>query len=166
MPFGPTQTARSAKPASPDSHSRKVTLSELLSLTLLPFSAACCARKTPTIALILLVDFIANLAYLHGIVEGEYIRWISALVGLAGAIEFGRGVERTKRRVPVSIPDALRKVDAAAWIGLVLLASMGVDGFGMIVWRAFEVWIVPETTIGILLLVFVLGLFGKESERC
>jgi hypothetical protein len=141
-----------------------VTLSEILSLALLPLSAACCVWKTPTIALVLLVDFIVNLAYLRGIFGGEWVRWISALMGLAGAIEFGKGVERTKRRVPVSIPDALRKVDVATWIGLALLASMGVDGFGMIVFRLTDMWIVPETTIGILLLVAGLGLLGRRSR--
>lgn len=107
----------------------------------------------------------ANLAYANGIVRSESIRWVSALVGLVGVVEFGRGTMHTERRKPVSIPDALRKVDGNAWIGLVLLASMGVDGFGMLVWRAFDVWIVPEATIGILLLVIAIGLFGKENER-
>jgi hypothetical protein len=34
----------------------------------------------------------------------------------------------------------------------------------MIVFRLTDVWIVPETTIGILLAVIALGLFGKENE--
>lgn len=88
----------------------------------------------------------ANLAYANGIVQAESVRWISALVGLAGAVEFGRGTMRTERRKPVSIPDAFRKVDGNAW-------------------RAFDVWIVPEATIGILLLVIAIGLFGKENEE-
>jgi hypothetical protein len=141
-----------------------VTISELVAIALLLVASATSRTKSPLCSLALLCAFIANLAYANGIACSESIRWISALVGLAGAVEFGMGVERTKRRMPVSIPDAIRKVDAAAWIGVVLLASMGVDGFGMIVFRMFDVWIVPEATIGILVLVVLLGLFGKEIE--
>jgi len=141
-----------------------VTFVEYLSLVLIAVSAASCYRTAPFPAFALFVVFIANLAYANGVVQSESIRSVSALVGLVGAVEFGRGVERMKRRNPVSIPDSLRKVDASAWIGLVLLASMGVDGFGMIVFRLTDVWIVPETTIGILLSVIALGLFGKENE--
>jgi hypothetical protein len=141
-----------------------MTFVESLSLVLIAVSAASCCRTAPFPAFALFVVFIANLAYANGVVQSESIRSVSALVGLVGAVEFGRGVERMKRRNPVSIPDSLRKVDASAWIGLVLLASMGVDGFGMIVFRLTDVWIVPETTIGILLSVIALGLFGKENE--
>lgn len=139
-----------------------MTTSEFVAFLLLPVGFASTFRKAPLPAIALLVAWAANCAYAKGIVQGESIRWISALVGACGAIEFGRGIERMKHRKPVSIPDALRKVDAAAWIGLSLLASMGVDGYGMIAWRLFGVWIVPEVTIGILLLVIALGLFGKE----
>lgn len=141
-----------------------MTFVESLSLVLIAVSAASCYRKAPFPAFALFIAFIANLTYANGVVQSESIRSVSALVGLVGAVEFGRGVERMKRRNPVSIPDSLRKVDASAWIGLVLLASMGVDGFGMIVFRLTDVWIVPETTIGILLSVIALGLFGKENE--
>lgn len=155
-----------------------MTFVESLSLVLIAVSAASCYRKAPFPAFALFVAFIANLVYLlYGFNPdvdpnetirlisnpNEAIRFVSALVGLVGAVEFGRGVERMKRRNPVSIPDSLRKVDASAWIGLVLLASMGVDGFGMIVFRLTDVWIVPEATIGILLSVIALGLFGKEN---
>lgn len=142
-----------------------MTFIESLSLVLIAVSAASCYRTAPFPAFVLFVAFIANLTYANGVVQSESIRSVSALVGLVGAVEFGRGVERMKRRNPVSIPDSLRKVDAAAWIGLVLLASMGVDGFGMIVFRLTDVWIVPETAIGILLSVIALGLFGKENEE-
>lgn len=142
-----------------------MTKTESLSLLLLAVSATISYLKAPFPAFALLVAFCANVAYATGIVRDESIRWVSAFVGLVGAIEFGRGSERTQHRKPVSIPDALRKVDGATWIGLALLASMGVDGFGMIVWRSVGVWIVPEMTIGILLLVVVLGLFGKDIER-
>jgi hypothetical protein len=123
--------------------------------------AALCYRKTPSVAFALLASFIANVAYANGIVQGESIRWVSALVGLAGAYEFGRGSERTKQRKPVSIPDALRKVDAGTWIGLVALASMGVDGLGLILYREFGVWAVPEMTTCILCLLMLLGVRGK-----
>jgi hypothetical protein len=141
-----------------------VTIPELVAIVLLLVASATSRSKTPLGSLALLCAFVANVHYARGIQTSEFVRWISAFVGLAGAVEFGMGVERTKRRKPVSIPDALRKVDSAAWIGVVLLASMGVDGFGMIVWRICEVWIVPEATIGILVLVVLLGLFGKEIE--
>ena len=127
--------------------------------------AALCYRKTPSVAFALLASFIANVAYVNGIVQGESIRWISALVGLAGTYEFGRGAERTKHRKPVSIPDALRKVDAGAWIGLVALASMGVDGLGLILYREFGVWVVPEMTDCILCLLIAIGVRG-EDLRC
>ena len=136
--------------------------SELIATLLLVPSAALCYRKVPSIAFALLASFGANLAYANGIVQGESIRWVSALVGLAGAYEFGRGAERTKHRIPVSIPDALRKVDAATWIGLVVFASMGVDGVGAIAFRLSGAWVVPEMTIGILLLVVLLGMCGME----
>lgn len=141
-----------------------MTFVESLSLVLIAVSAAFCYRTAPFPAFALFVAFIANLAYANGVVRSESIRSVSALVGLVGAVEFGRGVERMKRRNPVSIPDSFRKVDASAWIGLVLLASMGVDGFAMIVFRLTNVWIVPEATIGILLSVIALGLCGKENE--
>lgn len=146
-----------------------MTFAESLSFALLAVSAASCYRKAPFSAFALFVAFIANLFYLlrgfgFAVDPNEAIRLVSVFVGLVGAIEFGRGTERVLRRNPVSIPDSLRKVDASAWIGLVLLASMGVDGFGIIVFRLTDVWIVPETTIGILLSVIVLGLFGKENE--
>lgn len=141
-----------------------MTTSESLSLALLAVAAILSYRKAPFSAFALLVAFIANLAYAKGIVADESIRWVSAFVGMVGAIEFGRGVERMKRRKTGSIRDALRSIEGASWIGLVLLASMGVDGFGMIVFRLTEVWIVPEATIGILCLVIGLGLFGKEYE--
>lgn len=156
-------------------HDRFVTISEHVAIVLLPIAAVLSLRKAPLPSSALLLAFIANLGYLHetehptervaimGMPIAEFIRWISALVGACGAYEFGKGVERMKRRRPVSIPDALRKVNAAAWIGLVLLASMGVDGFGMIAFRAFDVWIVPEATIGILLSVALLGIFGKDK---
>lgn len=69
---------------------------------------------------------------------------------------------RTAQIAKASIDIANYPIDGATWIGLVLLASMGVDGFGMIVFRAFDVWIVPEATIGILCLVVLLGIFGKD----
>jgi len=146
-----------------------MTFVESLSFALLAVSAASCYHKAPFSAFALFVAFIANLFYLlHGfkpdVDPNEAVRLVSVFVGFVGAIEFGRGTERALRRNPVSIPDSLRKVDASAWIGLVLLASMGVDGFGMIVFRLTDVWIVPETTIGILLSVIALGLFGKENE--
>ena len=146
-----------------------MTFAESLSLVLLAVSAVSCCRRAPFPAFALLVAFIANLFYLlrgfsFDVDPNEAVRLVSVFVGLVGAIEFGRGTERTLRHNPVSIPDSLRKVDASAWIGLVLLASMGVDGFGMIVFRLTDVWIVPETTIGILLSVIALGLFGKENE--
>lgn len=140
-----------------------MTNSEYLSLLLLAIAVATSFRKAPIPAFALFVAWTTNLVYSKGIVADESIRWVSTVVGACGAFEFGRGVERMKRRMPVSIPDALRKVDAAAWIGLVLLASMGVDGFGMIVWRLCGVWMVPEATIGILCLVVGLGLFGKDK---
>jgi hypothetical protein len=161
MLSGRTRTEHFAKPARHDPH---VTIYELVAIALLLVASATSRSKTPFCSLALLCTFVANLLYARDETT-EHVRWISALVGLAGAVEFGMGVERTKRRKPVSIPDALRKVDAAAWIGVVLLASMGVDGFGMIVFRMFDVWIVPEATIGILVLVVGLGLFGKEIER-
>ena len=142
-----------------------MTFSESLSLTLLAIAATLSYRKAPFSAFALFVAFLANLAYTNGVVRDESIRWVSAFVGMVGSIEFGRGAERMKRRNPGSIRDALRKVDGATWIGLVLLSSMGVDGFGMIVFRSTEVWIVPEATIGILLLVVLLGLFGKDAEQ-
>lgn len=141
-----------------------MTITELVAVALLLVVSATIRSKTPLSSFALLLAFVANVFYSVGIETTEAVRWISALVGLAGAVEFGRGVERTKRRIPVSIPDALRKVDAAAWIGLVLLASMGVDGFGTIAFRLTGMWIVPEATIGILCLVVGLGLFGKEIE--
>ncbi len=141
-----------------------MTISESLSVGLLIVAAIRCYGKAPLPALALSLAWLANLAYLHGVESVETLRWISTLTGFVGAIEFGRGVERTKRRIPVSIPDALRKVDGKTWTGLLLLASMGVDGFGMIVFRMFDVWIVPEATIGILCLVILAGTFGKENE--
>ena len=140
-----------------------MTFIEYLSFVVLGCSAVVVFRKAPLPAFSLFIAWAANLAYAKGIVQSESVRWVSALVGLVGAIEFGRGTMRTERRMPVSIPDALRKVDGGAWIGLALLASMGVDGFGMFVWKAFGVWIVPEATIGILLLVIAIGLFGKDK---
>lgn len=141
-----------------------MTFIEYLALPLLALAALLSRRKAPLHSLALSLAFLANVQYAIGVETTEFVRWVSALVGLAGAMEFGRGTMRTERRKPVSIPDALRKVDGNTWTGLVLLASMGVDGFGMLVWRAFDVWIVPETTIGILLLVIAIGLFGKENE--
>ena len=141
-----------------------MTTSESLSLFLLSLAVPFSYRKATLPALALFVAFFANLAYANGIVQGESIRWVSAFVGACGSIEFGRGAERMKRRKTGSIRDALRSIDGASWIGLVLLASMGVDGFGMIVWRLAEVWIVPEATIGILCLVIGIGIFGKECE--
>ena len=146
-----------------------MTFVESLSLALLAVSAASSYRKAPFPAFALFVAFIANLAYLlrgfrPDIDPNEAIRLVSVFVGLVGAVEFGMGTERALRRNPVSIPDSFRKVDAPAWIGLALLASMGVDGFGMIVFRSTDAWIVPEATIGILLSVIALGLFGKEME--
>lgn len=143
-----------------------MTPSELAAFLLLLPSALLSHPKAPIVSLALALAFIANLAYANGTLTDESIRWISALVGLAGAVEFGRGVERVKVRMPVSIPAALSGVDGGAWIGCVAMASMGVDGFGMIAFREFGVWIVPEMTIGILCLVVLLGLFGKEDERC
>ncbi len=145
------------------SHDPFVTFTEYLSLTLLPIATASSIRKAPSVSFALFLAFIANVGYANGIAEGEIVRWISALVGAGGAVEFGRGVERMKLRMPVSIPDALRKVDVGGWIGLVVLGSMGVDGFGMIVFRKIGIWIVPEATIGILILVVLLGLFGKDK---
>lgn len=142
-----------------------MTHSEIVAVALLPFAFAFSTHKAPIVSIALALAFIANLAYANGTLAGESIRWVSALVGLAGAVEFGRGVERVKARKPVSIPDALRKVDGGTWIGCVAMASMGVDGFGMIAFREFGVWIVPEMTIGILYLVVLLGVFGKENER-
>lgn len=141
-----------------------MTIPELVAFALLLVAFATIRSKIPLSSCALFLAFVANLFYTLRIVPSESVRWVSAFVGLAGAVEFGRGVERTKRRMPVSIPDALRKVDAAAWIGLVLLASMGVDGFGTIAFRLTGVWIVPEATIGILCLVIGLGLFGKEID--
>jgi hypothetical protein len=125
-------------------------------------SALVSYQKAPLVSLAFLLSFTANVAYTNGIATDESIRWISAIVGLAGAFEFGRGVERL-RRVRVSIPDVLRAVDGGTWIGVVVLASMGVDGFGMLVYRWTEIWAVPEMTIGILILVVLIGLFGKEG---
>ena len=140
-----------------------MTFPEYASLTLLALAFASSYRKAPFPALALSVAFLANLAYANGIVQSESIRWVSAFVGMVGAVEFGRGAERVKMRKPVSIPDAIRKVDGSAWIGLVLLASMGVDGFGLIAFRVTGIWIVPEMTIGILSLVVVLGVAGKDQ---
>ena len=140
-----------------------MTFPEYASLILLALASASSYRKAPVLALALSVAWLANLAYANGIVQSESIRWVSAFVGMVGAVEFGRGVERMKLRKSVSIPDALRKVDGAAWIGLVLLASMGVDGFGLIAFRLTGIWIVPEMTIGILSLVVVLGVAGKDK---
>ena len=141
-----------------------MTLSELIATALLLLAFASTFRKAPIPSLSLLLAFIANVAYANGIVRDESIRWVSTVVGACGSIEFGRGVELMKRRKTGSIRDALRSIDGASWIGLVLLASMGVDGFGMIVFRLTDVWIVPEATIGILCLVVVIGLFGKDGE--
>jgi arginine exporter protein ArgO len=150
-------------------HHPDVTISEYLSIGLLIVAAIRCYGKAPLSAFVLSIAWFANLAYVfHGfkpdIDPNEALRLISTITGLVGAIEFGRGVERTMRRIPVSIPDAMRKVDARTWIGLLLLASMGVDGFGMIVWKRLEIWIVPEATIGILCLVILAGTFGKEND--
>lgn len=141
-----------------------MTSSESLSLALLFVSCACTRRRAPLSSFALFLAFIANVAYLNDIVASESVRWISTLTGLVGASEFGMGVERMKRFRAVSIPETIRRIDARTWIGLSLLASMGVDGFGMIVWRMFDVWIVPEATIGILVSIALLGLFGRETE--
>lgn len=138
---------------------------ESIAIALLLPCAALCLRKAPSVAFALLASFGANLAYANGIAEAEAIRWVSALVGLAGAVEFGRGAERTKHRKPVSIPDVLRKVDGGTWIGLATLASMGVDGLGLILFRRYDVWVVPEMTIGILVLLGLFGAIGKGVER-
>jgi hypothetical protein len=140
-----------------------VNLSEYIAVALLVLAAVSVHRKSPLVAISLLVAWAANAAYDKGIVTNESIRWVSTVVGACGAFEFGRGVERMKHQKTGSIRDALRSIDGASWIGLVLLASMGVDGFGMIVFRLTEVWIVPEATIGILVLVVGIGLFGKEG---
>lgn len=142
-----------------------MTFAEYLAIVLLLASASICSKKAPIASLAFLIAWIANLAYAKNIVASESIRWVSALVGLAGAVEFGRGVERTRLRLPVSIPDALRKVDGGAWIGCIAMASMGVDGFGMVAWRMFDVWIVPEATVIILVTICAIGLFGKENGR-
>lgn len=140
-----------------------LSLPESVAIALFVPSAILCYRKAPSIAVALFASFWANIVYATGIASGESIRWVSALVGFVGAYEFGRGVERMKHRKPVSIPDALRKVDGGTWIGLGALASMGIDGVGLILYRTFDVWVVPEMTIGILVLMGLVGAIGRAE---
>ena len=139
-----------------------MTIAEILALVLMVPSAFLSFRKAPTVSLALLIAFTANLAYANGIAAEEWIRWVSALVGAAGAFEFGRGAERLRAN-RVSIPGILKAVDGGTWIGLAAFASMAVDGFGMFVFRLFDVWIVPEVTIGILVLIGLIGVFWKKQ---
>jgi hypothetical protein len=146
-------------------HDPRVTHSEVIAIALLMPATVLSATKAPLVSLAFVLTFTANLAYANGIVQEESLRWISTVTGLAGAVEFGRGVERVLVTKPESIPSALRKIDAGAWMGLVVLASMAVDGLGWIVERKLGVWVVPEMTIGILILVCGIGVFGREVEQ-
>jgi hypothetical protein len=142
-----------------------VTHSEAIAIALLMPATVLSVNKAPLVSLSLALSFLANQAYVNGIVQAESLRWVSTVTGLAGAVEFGRGVERVFARKPESIPAALRSVDVGTWIGLVVLASMAVDGLGWIIERKLGVWVVPEMTIGILILVCLLGIFGRKAER-
>lgn len=88
------------------------------------------------------VAFIGALAVRAGI---EPLRAVSALTGLAGAIEIGRA----------------RAVDVRLKLGILLLGSVVVDGAALLAHRATGDWVQPLFQIGI---VAVMGYVSVKGD--
>lgn len=86
--------------------------------------------------------FVGSMAVRAGI---EPMRAVSALTGLAGAIEIGRA----------------RAVDVRLKLGILLIGSMVVDGAALLAYRATGDWVQPLFQIGI---VAVMGYICLEGD--
>lgn len=118
-----------------------MTLDLFADLILLPL-AVLTWRHSKLVSTSIQFAFIGAIAVRCGI---ESMRVASAVTGLAGAIEIGMA----------------RKVDARMKLGVLLLASMVVDGTALLAYRATGDWVQPLFQIGI---VAVMGYVCLEGD--
>lgn len=141
-------------------HSRLI--SSAVSITLLSTCAyAVLARAYPE-------------AHAAGAFEAQ--RWASAIVGLAGAVEMGRGGRHVARaRVAIRRAEQRMRLPShkwrlviplprAFWLGLLCLASMVGDGAAMLVWKALGEWVMPVAQIAVCLAICVIARWPERRS--
>lgn len=139
-------------------------------------AALACWRVSRPAALALLVAFAASLVYLSA--PWEPLRWVSAIVGLVGAIEFGMCVQEMRRH-PLYVwvltdgggpmkrrahsEEELARMPRRAWIGLLLLGSMAGDFAAMVAWKAVGEWVMPVAQIVVCAAIALLALWPERK---
>lgn len=145
-------------------------LADILAL----FAAIACWRISRPAAYALLAAFAASLLYLAA--PWEPLRLVSALVGLVGAIEFGRHRPKPPSRhyawfgyrgapVPINMPrgNIFAEMPRRAWIGLLLLASMTGDGAALLAYRAWQEWVLPVAQIVVCVAIAAIARWPERS---
>lgn len=109
----------------------------------------------------MLLAFLASLAFL--VHPAEPLRWVSALVGLAGVVEAGSAASAAVRAAKTP-REAFAAMERRGWLGLLCFASMASDGVAMLSWRLQVVWPMPYTQIGWSLLLIAVGVWPARRS--
>lgn len=117
-------------------------------------------RISRACAIALLLGAASSMA--HAITHAEELRLVSALIGLCGLLVFARGAIAC-RASAWSARQALRQLDRAAWIGLLLVASFAMDFGALCAWRMAAEWVQPITQILVCALIMLIGLWPGST---
>lgn len=104
-------------------------------------------RVSRLVSATLVLACVASVVYAFA--PWEPLRWSSALVGLAGAVEMARGSADATLVFPGELPirGELPRIQRRAWLGLFCFASMVGDGSAMLVWKSLGEWVMPVAQI-------------------
>lgn len=118
-------------------------------------------RWSRSIAGSLALAFVSTLVYLVHPFEAQ--RWVSAVVGLAGALEASAAAARAVRAAKTP-QEAIAAFERRGWLGMLCLCSMGMDAVAMLSWRAASVWPMPITQIAVSSIHLVVGLWPARRS--